>query len=77
MLAPSRLIDWDPVGKHVEADIIQTLTMDLSFINSENERDQCFHACRLLTMEYMPAVHYSMVGRILGIDKSLVRRQFK
>jgi hypothetical protein len=29
MLASPRLIDWDAVGKHVEADIIQTLTMDL------------------------------------------------
>jgi hypothetical protein len=29
MLAPPGLIDWDAVGKHVEADIIQSLMMDL------------------------------------------------
>jgi hypothetical protein len=56
---------WNAVGKHMEADIIQTLMMDLSFINSENERDQCFHACCLLRMEHMPAVPYFMIGRIL------------
>jgi hypothetical protein len=75
--APACLIDWDAVGKHVEADIIQTLTMDLSFIDFENERDQCFHACRLLRMECMPAVPSSIIGRILAIDKGLVKRQFK
>jgi hypothetical protein len=73
MLPPARLIDWDAFGKHMEADIIQTLTMDRSFINSGNEQDQCFHACRLLRMDCMPAVPYSMIGRILGIDKGLVR----
>jgi hypothetical protein len=77
MRAPARLIDWDAVGKHVEANIIQTLTIDFSFINSENERDQCFHASRLLRMECMPAVPYAMIGPILAIDKGLVRRQFK
>jgi hypothetical protein len=77
MLGPTRLIDWDTVGKHVEGDIIETLTMDLSFINFENERNQCFHACCLLRMECMPAVPCSMIGPILGIDKGLVRRQFK
>jgi hypothetical protein len=77
MLAPARLINWDAVSKLVEADIIQTLTMDLSFINSENERDQYFHACCLLRTERMSAVPYSVIGRILGIDKGLARRQFK
>jgi hypothetical protein len=76
MLGPARLIDWDAVDKHVEANITQTLTMNFSFINSENERDQCFHACRLLRIERMPSVPYSTIGRILEIDKGLIRRQF-
>jgi hypothetical protein len=62
---------------HEEEAVIRKLTTDLSFINSGNERDQCFHACHLLRMERMPALPYSLIGHILGIDKGLVRRPFK
>jgi hypothetical protein len=62
VLVPARLIDWDAIDKHMEADSIQTLTMYLSFIYSENERDQCLHVCRLLRMERMPAIPYFMIA---------------
>jgi hypothetical protein len=77
MLAPARHVDWDAVGDEVENDIIQAFTADNDFTSSENERSQCFHACRILRIEWTLAVPYSLISPVLTMDKGIVRRHFK
>jgi hypothetical protein len=48
-LASTCIIDWD-----AETDIVNALTMDWPFMNSQNERDQCFHAFCVLRLERFP-----------------------
>jgi hypothetical protein len=43
-------------------------------VASENEGEQCFHACRILRMGRVPAASYSVIGQLLSLDKTLVRR---
>jgi hypothetical protein len=77
MLAPARHVDWDAVGHELENGTIQALTADNDFTSSENEQSQCFDACRILRMERTLAIPYSLIGRVLTIDKNIVRRHFR
>jgi hypothetical protein len=76
-LAPARTIDWDTVGQLVKNNILQALTGDDQFMAFANECEQCFHACKILRIGRIPTVPYSVIGRLLSLDKGLVRRQFK
>jgi hypothetical protein len=76
-LAPARTIDWDAVGQLVKNDILQALAGEEQFMASANEREQCFHPCMILRIGRIPAVPYSVIGRLLSLDKGLARRQFK
>jgi hypothetical protein len=64
------------VRDQVETDITHA-DMDQSFMSYQCERDQCFHACRVLRMNRIPAVPSSVIGRILKIDKGRPNREFK
>jgi hypothetical protein len=77
MLDPLCHVDWVAVGHKVEKQIIQALIADNDFTRSENERSRCFHACRILRTEQTLAVPYSLIARVLTIDKGIVRRHFK
>jgi hypothetical protein len=50
-LAPARTIDWGAIGQRLNGDILQAITGDEQCMASENEREQCFHAYRILNRE--------------------------
>jgi hypothetical protein len=55
----------------------QCLMADEVFMRSENVREQCAHACRVLRENHQPVVPFSVIGRLLGLDKSTVRKEWK
>jgi hypothetical protein len=73
-LALAGTINWDVIGHRVYDNILPALTGDEQFVDSENERDQCFHARRILRMGRTPTVLYSVTDRLLSLDKGLVER---
>jgi hypothetical protein len=54
----------------VKNDILQTLTGDEQFMASANEREQCFHACRILRIARILGVPYSVIGHLLSRQRS-------
>lgn len=76
-LAPAREIDWDVVVRTLEESIVDALRNDEAFTQSTDLRSQCFHACRILRVNRLPCVPYSLIGRILGVNKGTIQRHFK
>jgi hypothetical protein len=76
-LPPAREVNWDDLVHHIEQDIIDMLRGDELSMNSTTTRAQCYHACHILRVDRSPAVPYAMIGRILWIDRSAVKRHFQ
>jgi hypothetical protein len=76
-LAAARAISWETIADQVSSDIITTLQTDEAFMTAKTTRDQCYQACRSLRVNRHPVVPSALIGRILGIDRSLVKRHFQ
>jgi hypothetical protein len=48
-----------------------------TFMNATRTPEQCRHACRILRIESSPDIPSAMIGRILGIGRTLVNHHFK
>jgi transposase len=46
-------------------------------MNAETLRESCWHTCQALRENHTPAVPYSLIGRILGIDRGTVKYHSK
>jgi hypothetical protein len=76
-LAPARHVNWEDLLSRLTVDIVEGLRADETFMNAQTAREQCYHACRILRLERVPAIPYSMIGRILDLDKGTVQRHFR
>jgi hypothetical protein len=76
-LAPARHVNWEDLLQRIALDIIEALSDNEAFMNADTTRIQCDHACRILRLERSSVIPYPKIGRILGLDRWLVKRHFK
>jgi hypothetical protein len=76
-LVAARVVEWDALAQRIGLDIIEALRADENFTNATTTRAQCYDACRILRVGKTPAVPDALIGRILGIDRGVVKRHFK
>jgi hypothetical protein len=76
-LAKSRYIDWPAAFAWITGKIATTLQTSTEFMGAETLREQCWYACQLLRDNFVPAVLYSFVGKILSIDKGTIKYHYK
>jgi hypothetical protein len=65
-LAPVRTIDWDAISQRVKDEILPALTGGEQFMAFENQREQCFHTCRILRIRRLVlcTVHPDQLERL-------------
>jgi hypothetical protein len=61
----------------VLAEAINCLAADELFMGPKTLREQCAHACRILRQNDTPVVRYSVIGSLLDVAKSAVRREWQ
>jgi hypothetical protein len=61
----------------VLGEAVECLKGDDRFCQSTTRREQCAHACRILREDHIPVVPFALIGAILGVDKSTVRKEWK
>jgi hypothetical protein len=54
-----------------------TLPESPEFTGAETHRDHCWLACRLLRENHIRVVPYSLIGKILGVDKARIKSRHK
>jgi hypothetical protein len=52
------------------------LTADEIIMSSKTLRQPCPYACRILRQNHTPVVPYSVIGSLLDVAKSAVRREW-
>jgi hypothetical protein len=77
LLVPSYVIDWEAISSFADEEIIHALQTSESFTDAQMFQHQICEACCILHIENLPAVPYSMIGRLFGIAKTTVRYHYK
>jgi hypothetical protein len=62
-------INWEMLKIQAMFDIESCLRASPEFMEASTIREQCHHACRLLRDEHVPVVPYSVIRRLLQMNK--------
>jgi hypothetical protein len=68
-LAKPKTNNWETVSAWATAEIVTTLQENPEFTSTETLRNEFWLECRLLRENHIPVLSYSLIGKILGIDK--------
>jgi hypothetical protein len=75
-LALAREGDWETISRFVEESILEALRNDADFVQSPDLRSQRFYASRILRLNRIPCIPYSLIARILQVNKGSIKRHY-